>query len=208
VTLSFTLGALNAHELHAMVDVVHDVGADAAHFQHTLLMTRDADAMRLSPAELDALADAIPAARARAAALAVETNLDAFAASPPAYADGPHADGPAVVPCYVGSFFTVVLGNGHVMPCCQTERPVGTLRDAGFAEIWRGTRYNTFRAAARKLPEPSPALETCECDRCYFRPHNVSVHNVLHPLSRVPVARTASLLTVDHLLRMSRLDRR
>jgi len=67
--------------------------------------------------------------------------------------------------------------------------------------------YAEFRRAARGLPTPSPALATCECDKCYFRPHNVTIHNALHPLSRIPVQNTEGLLSVDHLKRMSRLDR-
>lgn len=203
VTVSFTIGALNYRELVDMVDVVHRAGADAAHFQHVLPLTPEGSATVLDEAALHALAsELIPAAAARASAHGIETNLRTLAASRPA-----DVEGGGVVPCYVGSYFTVVLGNGNVMPCCQTERPVGSLRDGGFAEVWNGPTYREFRRAARNLPEPSEALATCECDRCYFRPHNVTVHNALHPLSRI-AERSEALLSVSHLLRMSRLDRR
>jgi MoaA/NifB/PqqE/SkfB family radical SAM enzyme len=200
LTVSFTIGTPNWRELPAMVETARQLGVDAAHFQHVLLLSDDAQALVLD----DEARAALPALAAEASRVAeaagIESNLGAFAAWPEAHEAG-------VVPCYVGSFFTVVLGNGQVMPCCQTERPVGSLEHARFAEVWRGDRYRAFRRAARRLPRPDPALETCTCDRCYFRPHNVSVHNLLHPFDRIPTSEGA-LLSVDHLLRMSRLDRR
>jgi MoaA/NifB/PqqE/SkfB family radical SAM enzyme len=199
LTVSFTISRANHRELCAMIEATAEMGADAAFFQHVLPLSAEGAAIVLSEDETRALAEIhIPAARARARALGVDTNLGAFA-------EQPRPERVPAVPCYVGSFFTAVLGNGNVMPCCQTRQAVGSLEEASFAGVWTGERYAAFRRAARKLPQPSPALATCECDRCYFRPHNISVHNLLHPFSRLPAAGT---LSVDHLLRMSRLDRR
>lgn len=203
VSASFTIGALNYRELVEMIEVVGEAGADAAHFQHVLPLTPEGSATVLSASAYDELLrELVPAAAERAGELGVATNLRAFAASRPADTTGQDP-----VPCYVGSYFAVVLGNGNVMPCCQTERPVGSLREGGFAQVWNGSSYREFRRAARRLPETSAALETADCDRCYFRPHNVSVHNVVHPLARIR-ERSEALLSVSHLLRMSRLDRR
>jgi MoaA/NifB/PqqE/SkfB family radical SAM enzyme len=208
LTISFTIGALNYGELVEMVETVAEVGADAAHFQYCLPLTPAAEAASLSEAQHVRLRTTlIPAARARGTALGLETNLPTFAASSLPYGPADVGAGPAVVPCYVGSYFTAILGNGKVMPCCQTQRPIGSLEQESFAAIWRGEAYAEFRRAARGLPTPSPALATCECDKCYFRPHNVTIHNALHPLSRIPVQNTEGLLSVDHLKRMSRLDR-
>jgi MoaA/NifB/PqqE/SkfB family radical SAM enzyme len=209
LTLSFTIGALNFDELVQMVETAVEVGADAAHFQYCLPLTPEAEAAVLSAAQQATLRTTlIPAALARAATLDLETNLRTFAASPPPYGFDREETGPAVVPCYVGSYFTAILGNGSVMPCCQTQRPIGSLATESFAAIWRGDAYAEFRRAARGLPTPSPALATCECDKCYFRAHNVTIHNALHPFSRIPVQSTEELLSIDHLNRMSRLDRR
>lgn len=205
LTVSFTINSINWRELPAMIEVTREAGADAAHFQHVLPLSAEGSAVQLDDdAHRDLVESIIPEATVRAQRLSLETNLRAFAATPRAL----DPDEQAVVPCYVGSFFTVVLGNGNVMPCCQTEIPVASLGDERFSDIWRGERYRAFRRAARRLPEPSPELATCACDRCYFRPHNVSVHNAIHPLSRIPVKKTQGLLSVDHLLRMSRLDRK
>jgi MoaA/NifB/PqqE/SkfB family radical SAM enzyme len=207
VTLSFTINTLNHRELVEMVETVREVGADAGHFQHCLPVTPAATSTALSDGEFEQLRTTlIPAAAACAARLAVQTNLRSFAAAPPAYRLDRQETGPAVVPCYVGSYFTAVLGNGQVMPCCQTERPIGSLPDGDFASIWRGRAYAEFRRAARHLPAPSPALATCQCDGCYFRPHNLAVHNMLHPLTRIRARAADQLLSVRQLVKMSRLD--
>jgi MoaA/NifB/PqqE/SkfB family radical SAM enzyme len=207
VTLSFTISALNYRELVEMVETVREVGADAGHFQHCLPVTPSAESTALSDAEFAELSTTLmPAARACAAELAVDTNLGSFAAAPPAYRLDREESGPAVVPCYVGSYFTAILGNGQVMPCCQTERPIASLAEQDFTAIWRGSAYAEFRRAARRLPAPSPALATCQCDACYFRPHNLAVHNMLHPLARVRAQAADQLLSVRQLVRMSRLD--
>lgn len=204
VTLSFTISAVNCGELVEMVQTVADVGADAAHFQH-VIDPGGPTRLPLNDAEYATLRDdAIPAARSRARSLGVETNLGGFAATPP------HGRGAtqASVPCYVGSYFAVVLGNGAVMPCCQTRRPLGRLEEGGFARVWKSRAYRAFRRAARALPRESPELATCECDRCYFRPHNLSVDRVLHPLRAASEApQSKGLIGPRQLLRMSRLDR-
>jgi MoaA/NifB/PqqE/SkfB family radical SAM enzyme len=205
VTLSFTVTALNCDELADMVEAIADVGADAGSFQHVIdpggpvrLALDDARYARL-------VEEQIPAARERAKALGVDTNLVSFAETPPPNRGPDEAD--AVVPCYVGSYFTVVLGNGAVMPCCQTRRPLGSIAEQSFADVWNGDGYRAFRRAARALPRPSPELATCECDRCYFRPHNLSVDRVLHPWHALRRRGHRGLIRADQLLRMSRLDR-
>jgi MoaA/NifB/PqqE/SkfB family radical SAM enzyme len=215
VTLSFTVSALNADEIVEMVEAVAQTGADAAHFQHVIASGGAADrALALADDAYARLLDrGIPDAEERARTLGVRTNLASFAATPPPDRGAAQGPNPSVVPCYVGSYFAVVLGNGSVMPCCQSSRPLGSVHEEGFSAIWKGERYRAFRRAARALPVASPALSSCECDRCYFRPHNLSVHRALHPLSALRArARaggdgTEGLIRVGQLLRMSRLDR-
>jgi hypothetical protein len=90
------------------------------------------------------------------------------------------------------------------MPCCQTQKSIDTLGKQGFEAIWRGDAYAEFRRAGRHLPAPSPALATAQCDKCYFRPHNVAVHNMLHPLARLRLREQR--VSLKHLVRMTRLD--
>jgi MoaA/NifB/PqqE/SkfB family radical SAM enzyme len=206
ITLSFTIGALNYLELEQMVGTVDEVGADGGHFQHCLPVTPAAESTALSDEQYEhLLATVIPAAVDRASLLGVDTNLRGFASAPPAYRLDRAETGPSVVPCYIGSYFTAILGNGKVMPCCQTEKAVGSIEDGGFREVWQGDAYAEFRRAARLLPQPSPALDTCQCDGCYFRPHNIAIHQKLHPLSRRRGI-ADQRLSVNHLRQMSRLD--
>ncbi len=205
VTASFTLSRLNYAELPAMVDVAASVGAEGAHFQHVILPDGPSDLALDAPAfeRLRALA---AVASERAAAHGLETNLETLTAEPPPYLAGPLVE---PVPCYVGSYFAVVLGNGSVLPCCQTQTAVGSLEaDGGFAAVWRGERYRAFREAARALPAASPALASAECDRCYFREQNLALHNLLHPLARAGATRSERRASPMRLLRATGLVRR
>lgn len=201
ITLSFTVGCENAGELDEMVDLAALAGADAVFFQHVLPMTERARAMALDAGTWDRLVgDALPRVAARARAAAIATNLREFRSTRPIPADG------ATTPtrCYVGYYFTSVLASGAVVPCCQTREPLGVADASGFARVWRGDRYERFRRAARRLPEPHPALATSACDRCYFRPHNVAVDRILRPLSSREAMPSVS---VEQLVRMSRVRR-
>jgi hypothetical protein len=94
--------------------------------------------------------------------------------------------GPTDKPCYVGWYFTVILGNGSVMPCCQCAAPIGRVtKERRFSEVWASGGYEDFRTAARSLPEKSDKLKSCECDNCSLRPRNVAIHNLLHPLNQI-----------------------
>jgi MoaA/NifB/PqqE/SkfB family radical SAM enzyme len=197
VSLSFTISAINAVELSEMIEAAAEVGADAAWFQHVIDPEGGLALDEVARARL--IEDGIPRARRRARELGVRANLASFAAIAPPGRD-------TVGPCHVGSYFTSILGNGQVMPCCQTKRPLGSLRTSAFSAVWRGERYRAFRSAARRLPARSAELATCECDQCYFRPHNESVERALHPL-RTSAQRGPGLVGVEQLLRMSRQER-
>ena len=70
---------------------------------------------------------------------------------------------------------------------------------------WRGEAYAAFRRGGRHLPEPSAALATSQCDRCYFRPQNIAVHNIIHPLKRI--RRPEQRLSLKQLVGMTRMDK-
>ena len=184
VSLSFVITAKNYFEISSMVEVAGEVGAEEAAFVHTTLHAGTPD-LALTPEQYHELMASIPAARSSAAALGVQTNLDTFEATVPTYLKD-ELVGPPVVPCYVGWYFTVVLGNGSVMPCCQCAAPLGTVsEDRRFADIWSSPDYAAFRTAAKRLPQQSERLHSCECDRCQLRPRNIAIHNFLHPLNPI-----------------------
>ena len=141
---------------------------------------------------------------ARARGLA--TDVGALRHGPPAYLLDRAAGQHPTVPCYVGYFFSIVLGSGDVVGCCQTQASLGNVADGGFRAVWRGPAYRQFRRAGRGLPAAHPALATCECDSCFFRPHNVAIHNLVRWWSRIPPAQGEATMRLGDWLRLSRLE--
>ncbi|PYR75144.1 MAG: hypothetical protein DMF87_21135 [Acidobacteria bacterium] len=206
IRLSFVIGSKNYFEVEAMVRVVSEAGADEAMFVHTVVHggTRD---LALSDAQYRALLASIPQAKATAAALGVATNLSTLAAIVPTYLED-DIKGPPVVPCYVGWYFTNVLANGSVMPCCQCAKPIDRVSaHRSFRQIWASTAYSEFRLAAKALPAASDRLASCECERCMLRPRNISLHNLLHPFHPIEGGDDEQLFTVRDLMRMKKVDR-
>jgi MoaA/NifB/PqqE/SkfB family radical SAM enzyme len=203
LNLNFVINAKNYFEIAKMVEVAHEVGAQDAQFVHAVLHDGTAD-LAMNESQYRAFHESLPAARERAAALGVESNLEALAASTPPYMPSQMV-GPTVVPCYVGWYYTNILGNGSVMPCCQCASPVGQLtKERRFADIWASPEYAEFRTAARSLPEKSPRLMTCECDNCQLRPRNLAIHNFLHPLNRIQAGGEVQRFTPRDFLRKMR----
>lgn len=185
---SFVITSKNYFEIAKMVEVAHEVGAQEAQFNHTVVHDPTAD-LALSEAQYQQLLALLPAAREKAKKLGLETNLETFSATIPSYMPTDMA-APDVVPCYVGWYFTVILGNGSVMPCCQCTTPVGQVtKERRLADVWASHDYEEFRTAARSLPESSDRLASCECNNCQLRPRNVAIHNLLHPLNPVPAGK-------------------
>ena len=206
LTLSFVVSSKNCFEVREMVEVAADVGADEASFVHTVVHDGTPD-LALSRDQYSDLIAGLPRAKERARELGVRTNLATLAATVPTYLSE-KIDGPPVVPCYVGWYFTVVLGNGSVMPCCQCSEPIDRVTaDRRFLDIWSSDGYTEFRSAARQLPKENDILKSCECDRCMLRPRNISIHNTLHPWNRIEGGEEDQLFTITDLLRMKKVDR-
>lgn len=206
VKLSFVVSAINAAEIGDMVAVAAEVGANEAYFVHTVVHEGTPD-LALSREQHEALMASLPAASDAAEAAGITTNLGTFGATIPTYLDTA-LTGPPVVPCYVGWYFTVVLGNGSVMPCCQCSQSIDRITpEKGFAEIWGSDKYKQFRTAARSLPAKNDALSSCECDRCMLRPRNISIHNMLHPWARIEGGDEEQYFTLADLVRMKKEDR-
>lgn len=183
ITLSFVISSRNYFEIAQMIEVAHQVGAQEAQFVHTVVHEGTPD-LALSEAQYQELLASLPAARKKASAFGIRNNLQTFGATVPAHMAS-EVVGPPVVPCYVGWYFTVILGNGSVMPCCQCAAPVGKVTEARrLADVWASREYQEFRTAARLLPEKSDRLSACECENCQLRPRNLAIHNLLHPLIR------------------------
>ena len=205
--LSFVISTKNYFELEQMVRVTAEVGAQEAMFTHTVVNERTQD-LALSQEQYQELLASGPAASAAATELGIDTNVKTLAATIPSYLEDTIV-GPRVVPCYAGYYFTFVLANGSVLPCCQCSKSIGRItEDQSFADVWASDEYRTFRRAAKKLPEPDEALSECECDRCMLRPRNISIHNFLHPTNPIDGGDKDQLFSVSDLLRMKKSHRR
>jgi MoaA/NifB/PqqE/SkfB family radical SAM enzyme len=203
LNLSFVISAKNFFEIESMIEVAHEVGAQQAEFVHSVIHQGTAD-LALSNEQYQELQASLPAVRKKASALGVLNNLATFGATTPPYMASEVA-GPAVVPCYVGWYFTVILGNGSVMPCCQCTAPIGQVtNERRFGEIWASREYGDFRTAARSLPEKNDRLKTCECDNCQLRPRNLAIHNFLHPLNRIQAGQEVQRFTLGDFVKKMR----
>jgi radical SAM protein with 4Fe4S-binding SPASM domain len=200
ISLSFVITSKNFFEIEKMIEVAHEVGAQEAQFVHTVVHSGTQDLM-LSDQQYRQLHASLPAAHAKAAALGIGTTLKKFEDSIPPYMPS-ELVGPTVVPCYVGWYFAVILGNGSVLPCAQSAAPLGQVtKTRRFKDVWASSKYSDFRIAAKSLPARNELLKTCECDNCQFRSRNVSLHNFLHPFSTITAGDDAKAFTPGDFLR-------
>ena len=200
ISLSFVVNSRNYFEIDEMVEAAREVGAQEAQFAHLVPHdgTRD---LALSHSQFEELQALWPLALERAVAGRIKNNLQAFGVSIPSYMPSEMV-GPPVVPCYVGWYMAVVLGNGNVLPCCQCSKPIDQVTsERRFSEVWAGREYSEFRIAAKSLPEPSQRLMTCQCDNCQQRPRNLAIHNFLHPFSRIPAGSEVQRFTPNDFVR-------
>ncbi len=204
--ISFVITSRNCAELDKMVEVVHEMGADEAIFNHTVVHEGSQD-LKMSEQQYRDMMESIPAAKALAEKLGVNANLNTFAATPPSYMYE-EIKGPQVVPCYVGWYFARVLGNGSVLPCCQCTKPLTEIENSDdFGKSWDSDHYNNFRDAARALPEQSEMLSGCECDHCVLRPRNISIHNLLHPFNKIKGGESEMLYHVSDIFKSRKDDK-
>lgn len=92
--------------------------------------------------------EGIPAARALAETLDVNTNLDLFERQVRAggLATTPIAD----VGCFMGYSYSRITVDETVLYCCNTAVEVGTLRDETFGALWHGPKWQALRQRLRR----------------------------------------------------------
>jgi hypothetical protein len=92
-----------------------------------------------------------------------------------------------------------------VLPCAQSAAPLGQVTKTNrFRDVWASNKYSDFRVAAKSLPVENELLKTCECDNCQFRPRNIALHNLLHPLSKIPTGGEVKSFTPGDFVRKMR----
>lgn len=149
-------------DLVKMVELAHELGAKRINWK--LASTAEGTEAVCVTAEDRArlLREALPAARALATARGVETNADAFEDQLASEEGGTRTAPIEENGCFMGYFYSRILVDGTVLYCCNTNVVVGRLEHsgAGFAELWRGPRWQALRDQLRA----GRYLEGCE--RC------------------------------------------
>ncbi len=139
----------NADELVQMVELGHRYDASQINFKLASLRHGTEACMIGDEARARLIADGVPRALERAAALGVTTNLDVFAAQ--LGAGGARTAPIEAVGCFMGFAYARVLVDGTVLYCCNTEVRVGSLADgARFSQLWHGDAWNELRDRFRR----------------------------------------------------------
>lgn len=137
VNLVQVINAINAGELAAMVELSHRVGARASFKLGDT--PPGTEACHLADSQRRALLERdIPQAAARAKALGVKHNLDAFAAQ----LAGGSAKEPA--PCFAGYLYSRVFVDGRIFFCCE-HIEVGHIDNGSFGALWQSPGYDAVR---------------------------------------------------------------
>ena len=67
-------------------------------------------------------------------------------------------------PCYIGWYYTRILSNGDVIPCCKAARhPLGNLHKKSFGKVWNCFAYREFRFKAKNLPKDDQYFKKINC---------------------------------------------
>ncbi len=145
----------NAHELVEMVRLGQRYDAARVNFKLAGLKA-GTEAARISPEQRRELIEVlVPAAQEEARTLGVTTNLDVFERQLSA---GGEATAPiSEIGCFMGYVYSRILVDGTVLYCCNTEVEIGSLQEGRFHELWRGERWEAWRARFRR----GDYLESC-----------------------------------------------
>jgi MoaA/NifB/PqqE/SkfB family radical SAM enzyme len=157
----------NAHELVGMVELAARYEALQVNFKLAGLKA-GTEAVRITDAQRQRLEEeGLPAAWEAAQRLGVSTNLDVFASQ---VAAGGASTAPiADVGCFMGYVYSRILVDGTVLYCCNTDVVVGSLAEASFSELWRGSVWAGLRARLRA------GDYFASCDQCGKLNQNVKL---------------------------------
>ena len=185
VTLSFILSRLNFGEVEEMVSLSTRLGVDKALFRVAETGTH-MSYLDLTPEEMGDLQGNLRAAGRQAEEMGLDTNLHVILNSQTqeiGYGGGEEKRARAYtqVPCTIGWYFTMILADGTVNPCCECTMKVGDLKTQSFREIWRSEAYRAFRRTSVGFPQGTSIPQGCRCTMCGFIPHNLTIHSLLHP---------------------------
>ncbi len=179
--LSFVIQSNNYFEMPDMVRLAAEVGAQRVAFNRISIYEGTKHLMLDEEQNDEALARHLIEAERIGEQLGVVTNADLFRARPGEEERSRHIH--SVIPCYIGWFFSIILADGTVNPCCECLRALGTLQTHSFKDVWYGDAYRRFRAEISDLPEAGAEVSGCRCYNCSFALHNRSMHRFVRPIA-------------------------
>ncbi len=92
------------------------------------------------------------------------------------------------ISCYAGWYYSVILADGTVNPCCECLKVMGNIKKDRFYNIWYSNNYNEFRQIIRNFPKTKRMPSGCKCYVCGMGMYNMAIDKVLYPfVSRAPV---------------------
>ena len=85
------------------------------------------------------------------------------------------------IPCYIGWYYSRILTNGDVVPCCKAAQfPLGNLYKDSFSKIWYSSIYESFRFNAKNLSKSNPYFSKINCIKsCDNWGMNLEIHKRL-----------------------------
>ncbi|NOT01007.1 MAG: radical SAM protein [Phycisphaerales bacterium] len=187
INVSFVIQNDNYFEMEDMVRTAHEVGAEKAHFIG-ISTYEGTKFLALNEEQKEDMPRCLERAVTLADQYGIQTNAEYFLSRARGYKGT--KDVYANVPCYIGWFFSIILADGTVNPCCECLRALGTLKTHRFKEVWFGEAYRRFRAENTMLPFSEKEIPGCRCHDCGFALHNLAMHRVLHPISSRQIKQT------------------
>ncbi len=92
------------------------------------------------------------------------------------------------ISCYAGWYYSVILADGTVNPCCECLKVMGNIKKDRFYKIWYSNSYNEFRQIIRNFPKTKKIPLGCKCYVCGLGNYNIAIDKVLYPfVSRAPI---------------------
>jgi len=179
--LSFVIQNNNYFEMPDMVRLAHEVGAQRVAFNRVSVYEGTKFLMLTPEQNAEALERYLVEAERLAGRYGILTNAEFFRARPGEAQRSRKIH--SSTPCYIGWYFSIVLADGTVNPCCECLRALGTLQTHRFREVWFGEAYRKFRGEISDLPASQREVSGCRCYNCSFALHNLSMHRFVHPLS-------------------------
>ncbi|MBI4581046.1 MAG: radical SAM protein [Planctomycetes bacterium] len=179
--LSFVIQNNNYFEMPDMVRLAHEVGAQRVAFNRISIYEGTKFLMLNDEQNEEALNRHLVEAERLGEQLGIMTNADLFRARPGDELRSAKVH--STIPCYIGWYFSIILADGTVNPCCECLRALGTLQTHRFKDVWFGEEYRRFRGEITDLPNSGHEVSGCRCYNCSFALHNASMHRFVHPIA-------------------------